>query len=161
MSAQKTTTCTLLTPAPDAKLWSYATRDYVNSSPAVANGVVYVGSVDHKVYALNARTGARLWPFTSPVVRWIPRLPWRMGWCMSARGITRIYALDAETGAKLWSFATGSPVLSSPAVANGVVYVAPALRQRQRVRAECSHRRQAVELRDRCRSNRPLLWRME
>ena len=29
----------------------------VNSSPAVANGVVYVGSFDHKVYALNATTG--------------------------------------------------------------------------------------------------------
>jgi eukaryotic-like serine/threonine-protein kinase len=34
-----------------------------------------------------------------------------------------VYALNAKTGAKLWSYATGSPVNSSPAVANGVVYV--------------------------------------
>jgi len=29
-----------------AKLWSYTTGDVVNSSPAVANGVVYFGSED-------------------------------------------------------------------------------------------------------------------
>jgi outer membrane protein assembly factor BamB len=34
-----------------------------------------------------------------------------------------VYALNARTGAKLWSYATGKPVQSSPAVANGVVYV--------------------------------------
>ena len=34
-----------------------------------------------------------------------------------------VYALNAKTGAKLWSFTTGSSVTSSPAVANGVVYV--------------------------------------
>jgi outer membrane protein assembly factor BamB len=36
-----------------------------------------------------------------------------------------VYALDAATGAELWSFITalGWAVMSSPAVANGVVYV--------------------------------------
>jgi outer membrane protein assembly factor BamB len=37
----------------------------VDSSPAVANGVVYVGSADGKVYALNASTGAKLWSYTT------------------------------------------------------------------------------------------------
>ena len=44
--------------------WSYATGG-VDSSPAVANGVVYVGSYDHNGYALNARTGAKLWSYTT------------------------------------------------------------------------------------------------
>ena len=39
-------------------------RPVVYSSPAVANGVVYVGS-DDNVYALNARTGALLWSYTT------------------------------------------------------------------------------------------------
>ena len=34
-----------------ALLWSYTTGSAVESSPAVANGVVYVGSYDDKVYA--------------------------------------------------------------------------------------------------------------
>jgi outer membrane protein assembly factor BamB len=47
----------------------------VDSSAAVANGVVYVGSTDGNVYALNAKTGAKLWSgstgnavFSSPAV---------------------------------------------------------------------------------------------
>ena len=43
--------------------WSYATGYLVDSSPAVANGVVYVGSNDGNLYALNASTGAKLWSY--------------------------------------------------------------------------------------------------
>ena len=40
-------------------VWSYATGGMIMfSSPAVADGVVYVGSYDDNVYALNATTGA-------------------------------------------------------------------------------------------------------
>ena len=48
-----------------ALLWKYATEDGVYSSPAVANGVVYVGSDDDNLYALNASTGALLWKYTT------------------------------------------------------------------------------------------------
>jgi outer membrane protein assembly factor BamB len=37
----------------------------VQSSAAVANGVVYVGSGNDNVYALNATTGAELWSFAT------------------------------------------------------------------------------------------------
>ena len=43
--------------------WKYTTGSVFHSSPAVVNGVVYVGSVDHNVYALNASTGAKLWSY--------------------------------------------------------------------------------------------------
>jgi glucose dehydrogenase len=45
--------------------WSYTTRGYVYSSPAVANGVVYIGSADHKLYALDAVTGTPKWSSTT------------------------------------------------------------------------------------------------
>ncbi len=53
-----------------ALLWSYATGGPVWSSPAVVNGVVYVGSGTNNVYALNASTGAKLWSYAtgSPVI---------------------------------------------------------------------------------------------
>jgi outer membrane protein assembly factor BamB len=35
-------------------LWKHATGAAVVSSPAVAEGVVYIGSLDHTVYALKA-----------------------------------------------------------------------------------------------------------
>jgi outer membrane protein assembly factor BamB len=36
-----------------AELWSYATSNGVISGPALENGVVYFGSFDDDVYALN------------------------------------------------------------------------------------------------------------
>jgi len=46
-----------------AKLWSYTTGGEVNSSPAMANGVVYIGSDDNNVNAPDASTGAKLWSY--------------------------------------------------------------------------------------------------
>ena len=44
--------------------WTATTGGPVDSSPAVANGAVYIGSDDGKVYACNATTGATLWTAT-------------------------------------------------------------------------------------------------
>ncbi len=104
--------------------WSYTTGGSIVSSPAVAGGLVYVSSADHKLYALHAVTGTRKWSYTtgytiysSPAV---------------ANGVVyvgsdnyKLYALDAMTGALKWSYTTGS-IGSSPAVAGGVVYVGSA-----------------------------------
>jgi len=105
--------------------WSYTTGFYVYSSPAVANGVIYIGSEDSKVYALKAKTGHKLWSYTAgDLVASSPAV---------ANGVVyvgsydrNLYALNAKTGAKLWSYATGDDGSSSPAVANGVVYVGSA-----------------------------------
>src|SRR6266568_3974340 len=43
------------------RMWSFKTGGEVYCSPAVANGVVYVGSYDGNVYALKASTGGKLW----------------------------------------------------------------------------------------------------
>lgn len=45
--------------------WSYTTGNTVSSSPTIVNGVVYIASRDHNMYALNASTGARLWSYTT------------------------------------------------------------------------------------------------
>jgi outer membrane protein assembly factor BamB len=92
--------------------WSYATGNAI-AAPAVANGVVYVGS--DQLYALNASTGALLWSYAIGVG----------GAPAVANGVVyvcsgNVYALNASTGALLWK--VGSCVFS-PAVANGVVYV--------------------------------------
>ena len=102
--------------------WSFTAGNVVESSPAVANGVIYVGAFDSKVYALNASTGAKVWSyltggavFSSPAVA--------NGVVYVGSNDKNVYALNAKTSAKLWSYTTGSIVESSPAVLNGVVYV--------------------------------------
>jgi outer membrane protein assembly factor BamB len=51
-----------------ARLWSYTTGAPVESSPAVANGMVYVCSDGANLYALNASTGAKLWSYVTTCI---------------------------------------------------------------------------------------------
>jgi outer membrane protein assembly factor BamB len=103
--------------------WSSDTSGgYEFASPAVANGVVYIGSNDNKVYALKAGTGNLLWSY--PTGGWVYSSP------AVANGVVyvgswdhNVYALNASTGALLWTYTTGGEVISSPAVADGVVYI--------------------------------------
>ena len=104
--------------------WALATSGAVESSPAVAGGVVYIGSDDGHVYALKAATGARLWAYDTgaPVVS-SPAVSGGVVYVGAGNGT--VYALRTATGARVWSRALGATVVSSPAVAGGLVYVGP------------------------------------
>jgi outer membrane protein assembly factor BamB len=113
-------------PTTNASLWINYTFGQVESSPAVANGIVYVGSDDGHVYALYAANGSQVWSFsTGGPVRSSPAVA--NGVVYVGSDDDDVYALNATTGlANIWSspYNTTSPVgYSSPAVANGVVYV--------------------------------------
>lgn len=103
-------------------IWRRSTGNQVWSSPAVANGTVYIGSSDHYVYALNASTGAEVWRFaTNGEVRSSPAVEGGMVYVGSMDN--SVYALDASSGSMVWNFTTGNYVDSSPTVVAGVVYV--------------------------------------
>jgi outer membrane protein assembly factor BamB len=91
------------------------------SSPAVANGVVYIGSSDDTLYALKGDTGAELWRFSTLGAATSPAVANGVVYVAETDG--KVYALNADSGESLWSFTTGAPIYSSPAVADGVVYV--------------------------------------
>jgi len=103
--------------------WRFRTRGIVNSSPSVVNGVVYIGSDDRNLYALNAATGAKLWRFAAGnYVFSSPAVARGVVYACDGSGIC--FALNAATGAKLWSFDTfGQGVQASPTVTGGVVYI--------------------------------------
>ena len=101
--------------------WSYATGGPVYYSPAVVNGVVYIGSYDDNLYALNAHTGAKLWSYRTG--SWVSSSPAIAdGVVYFGSSDNNLYALNASTGAKLWSYTTGGLVWSELVVADGVVY---------------------------------------
>ncbi|MCW4034793.1 MAG: PQQ-binding-like beta-propeller repeat protein [Candidatus Bathyarchaeota archaeon] len=111
------------------KIWNYTTgtkepRVWV-SSPTVANGAVYVGSTSNGIFALNASTGAKIWhyPTGDPVSGGeIPSTPAVVDGYVYIGALANVYALNASTGTKIWNFTTNGYEISSPAVANGVVY---------------------------------------
>jgi outer membrane protein assembly factor BamB len=106
----------------------------LDSSPAVAGGVVYVGSFDDKLYAFDADGCGRalcdpLWvgPTGGPIES-SPTVVGGVVYIGSNDG--KLYAFAAggcgqTSCSPLWTGSTGSPIYaSSPAVARGVVYVA-------------------------------------
>jgi outer membrane protein assembly factor BamB len=103
--------------------------DVYLSSPVVAAGMVYFGSGDGNVYALDALSGALKWQFkTGDVVHASPA--YADGTVFIGSFDSYLYALDAKTGTEKWRFHGGEdPAIhnqvgfqSSPAVVDGVVY---------------------------------------
>jgi outer membrane protein assembly factor BamB len=91
------------------------------SNPSVVNGILYVGSSDFNLYALDANTGKLLWNFpTGNVVETSPTVVNGIVYLSASAGT--VYALDAITGQQLWSFYVGNSVSSSPTIANGFLY---------------------------------------
>ncbi len=102
--------------------WTYKTDGHVHSSPAVVDGVVYVGSDDHYVYALNATSGTLIWRYyTGGEVQSGPAVV--DGKVYVGSWDRNVYALNATTGALVWSYRTSGWVRSCPLVADGRVYV--------------------------------------
>ena len=103
--------------------------DVFLSSPAVAAGVVYFGSGDNHVYALDAQSGELKWKFkTGDVVHASPAVSGGVVYIGSWD--RNLYALDAKTGAMIWKFQTGDDktiynqigIASSASVVDGVIY---------------------------------------
>jgi outer membrane protein assembly factor BamB len=86
--------------------WKIHTGGQVISSPIVAAGVVYVGSTDHMLYAIDAKTGAVRWKFDAKSrVPSSPAVADGVVYFLSYDG--NLYAVDAGTGKAKWQFATG------------------------------------------------------
>jgi outer membrane protein assembly factor BamB len=125
--------------------WTFSTNGAVYSSPAVTGGVVYFGSADGNLYAVDAATGKLDWKFDAHGrVNSSPAVVDGAVYVVSLDG--NLYAVDAATGKQRWAFATEGEhrftragnlgafpptevvpdpwdfFLSSPAVAGGTVY---------------------------------------
>lgn len=103
-------------------LWHFEADGPVRSSPAVADGLVFVGSLNGTVYALDETDKSQVWRFnTSGPVH--SSLAVAYGKVFVGSNDTNIYALDEFSGGLIWSFSTGDEVCSSPAVANSTIFI--------------------------------------
>ena len=104
--------------------WKLPTNGVIFSSPAIdENGVIYVGSNDNNLTAVNSN-GSIKWTF--PTGNWVDSSP-----ALSHDGTevyvgswdNKLYAISTTDGSEVWSYETNSYVTSSPAVGiNGRIY---------------------------------------
>jgi len=107
--------------------WIFNTSDRVFSSPIIVDDVVYIGSNDKNIYAINLTSGSKIWNYTTS------------GWVMSTpayyngtiyvgsgqwpQGEKKIYAIYTN-GSLRWSYTTGDNIgLSSPVISDGILYM--------------------------------------
>jgi outer membrane protein assembly factor BamB len=102
--------------------WVFTASAGILMTPVVANGIIYIGSSDGNLYAVNGFTGAQVWTFATgtfldndsglAVANGIVYLGARNG---------NLYALNATSGVPVWTF-TIPASCGTPTVANGTVY---------------------------------------
>ncbi|MEQ9570177.1 MAG: PQQ-binding-like beta-propeller repeat protein, partial [Longimicrobiales bacterium] len=101
-------------------------RRPVTGGPSVADGQVYVGSRDARMYALDAVTGRLVWSHDDDgASAWVISTPavWNDLVIFGRSSSAKVQAVDAATGALRWEVTLGGPVFSSPVVADGRAYV--------------------------------------
>jgi outer membrane protein assembly factor BamB len=103
---------------------------WLDSSPTVVNGTIYVGSGtfgESALYAVNADTGETEWEFTEPTGNVESSPTFSDGTVYFGTGPfsddPSLYAVDSSTGEKVWRFNETSGNVQSPTVKDGVVYI--------------------------------------
>ncbi len=102
--------------------WVFETGGQIFSSPAVHAALVYVGSNDGSLYAINAATGTEVWRYRAEdAITSSPLIDGGVVYVGSNDG--GLHAVNAASGQPLWRFGTEGVIHSSPAAADGLVYV--------------------------------------
>lgn len=101
-------------------IWDFVTEN-VDSSPAVYEGKVFVGSEGNKTFCLSADTGKLIWSYDMGGGKSTPAV--YEGKVFAGSNDKNIYCLSAGTGELIWEYKTGGFVISSPAIYGGKVFV--------------------------------------
>ena len=101
-------------------VWKFKTGGPIEASPIVVDEVVYIGSSDGKLYALDAKTWGIKWayPAGSAIRFSAVASGGRVYFCTRD---SKCYALNAETGKKIWEFETEGWIYGHPVVYDGTV----------------------------------------
>jgi outer membrane protein assembly factor BamB len=83
-------------------LWEFNAKNSVEGAAVIADGVVYVGSSDKNLYALDLKTGAKRWTTPLGIITASPGINGDRVYIGDADG--KFYCLDRSNGKVLWTF---------------------------------------------------------
>src|SRR4051794_34365909 len=92
------------------ELWKFKSGDAIEGAPAVVGGVVYVGSFDEHLYALDLASGAVKWKYHAGPIKASPAVQGGLVFVGNADGV--FHCVDAARGQKRWTFETEGPIAS-------------------------------------------------
>ncbi|MBN2531594.1 MAG: PQQ-binding-like beta-propeller repeat protein [Spirochaetales bacterium] len=93
-------------------LWTYKTGDAVRSTPVISGNMVFTGSDDGGLYALDLLTGKKIWVFTTEdAIEAPPLLAFDTLYFGTLGGV--FYAVDMATGRAKWQYNTDAQISGS------------------------------------------------
>ncbi len=103
-------------------LWVFTCEDEIRATPTWYQGVLYVGSYDSNLYALDASSGEFLWKYaTEGAIVGKPAVV--EDTVIVGSEDFRLHAVSIRSGKVLWTYYTEAPVRCSPTIAEGHVFV--------------------------------------
>ncbi len=109
-NAEQTGVATAALPDKLELLWKFATQDSIEGAPAIADSVVYIGSYDEHLYALDLLSGKEKWKYKAGPLKASPAVRQGMVYVGNADGI--FHCVDAAKGEKRWTFETNGEITS-------------------------------------------------
>lgn len=103
-------------------VWSFDCEDEVRSSPCVAGGMLFIGSYDHNLYALDAGRGEFRWKYATEAGISSSPAVWQNNVIVGSED-GAVYCCDMRRGGLRWTFRTSKPVRSSPRIEDRVVFI--------------------------------------
>jgi eukaryotic-like serine/threonine-protein kinase len=101
--------------------WRFKAKRALTSSPIYTNGIIYVGSVDTLLYALDAKSGYIIWRFR--MAKATISTPFITdNYIFTGSVDSHIYCIDLHSAKEIWNFATDNQVTSSPITYQDSVY---------------------------------------
>jgi outer membrane protein assembly factor BamB len=103
-------------------LWTFSTKDAVEGTPAIADGVVYVGSFDENLYAIDLTTGKEKWRYKAGALKSPAAVRDGKVYVGNMDGV--LHCVDAAKGTKIWTFETPSQaeITSGVSFADGKIF---------------------------------------
>jgi outer membrane protein assembly factor BamB len=104
--------------------WQILVNSQILPAPTYVDGVVYFGSTDKNVYAVDAESGSMKpgWSFGAGAAIWASPLV-ADGRVYVASMDHHLYCLDAETGEEIWKTEVGGAMAKQPLLVDGILYV--------------------------------------
>ena len=95
-----------------AVVWKFKTNDSIKSSPAIYDGIVFIGSSDANVYAIDLQSGQQVWTYkTTDAIEATPCVVEGSVFVGSLDGF--LYALNVKDGSLKWKYETEGQILGA------------------------------------------------
>ena len=103
-------------------LWRFECEDEIRGSPTYYDDILYVGSYDNNLYALQADKGEFIWKYATdggivskPIVV--------DGNVIVGSEDQRLHVISCRSGKVVWTYYSKAPIRSSPVIAEGHIFI--------------------------------------